>query len=807
MKVFNSKLAAIGLAAFVFASCSDSNSDPGTSPTNPEVVDAIDLGNVTSSAVVNYKNSTAKARQLLGTRAADETVFSGLTAMPSVPTEDLKQLNSAADLDGGSWIIDGNKSLDFTDKTIKNATIVVKSGSTLTYNQTGGHNNIYIEGNLVYTGTKSAVATGDQVAIYEHAGFESTNDITVDGNLYAQCPIGSLNKPDKNDASTWTPKQNVTINGGVYLKSYTYNDKNNKPVTVNASLRAKQLTINAGAKVNATDKISYTENLTLNGNLHVGTTLEVDNLTINNGGSLTADYSLKASKNLVMNDGASITTNYLNVTDNLYEKNGKEIIKVTPGNATATLNGACKIYIGANAVINTNNLVTDNTANQIVLKGANSTAVVKADKFTSKASGIVNAFSTPEDNQVFLIQFTASNIGGSDVNSFDDVDLGASYLDYDKATEGKELVAGANHTWQYNGKEVAAKQKLDLIANITSSNDGQSASCITPDGTKLYVTYHTQGDAFGGKVEVASVNGNQISIDQSVAPTITSGITSNTYSYDFNHVMKDGNALYVCGQSPVGAVLGSFVLSGGSISTADKMKTYNIDNKTPKNGYDANCVVKYKDNIIVAGTRGYEIFVPMTGFAHSYVASPGKAKHLAVSGSNLIGLNYKSDELESATTAVEGEIKIFTDAELKNSTSFNVGTIAPNNGKNTIAVDNTGNIYVCKSAKGLMAYDTTGNPLWSKEYVTPVSSGNKNNQVDKREGYINGVTVKDNYVYVAAGAYGVVVLNKADGTEVAHRAVGNLNSANYITVDNNNNIYVAYGKGRIRVFKLRATNN
>ena len=65
------------------------------------------------------------------------------------------------------------------------------------------------------------------------------------------------------------------------------------------------------------------------------------------------------------------------------------------------------------------------------------------------------------------------------------------------------------------------------------------------------------------------------------------------------------------------------------------MKTYNIDNKTPKNGYDANCVVKYKDNIIVAGTRGYEIFEPKTGFAHSYVASPGKAKHLAVSGSNL----------------------------------------------------------------------------------------------------------------------------------------------------------------------------
>ena len=31
MKVFNSKLAAIGLAAFVFASCSDSTSDQGLS--------------------------------------------------------------------------------------------------------------------------------------------------------------------------------------------------------------------------------------------------------------------------------------------------------------------------------------------------------------------------------------------------------------------------------------------------------------------------------------------------------------------------------------------------------------------------------------------------------------------------------------------------------------------------------------------------------------------------------------------------------------------------------------------------------
>lgn len=47
MKVFNSKLAAIGLAAFVFASCSDSTDTPNSGNGN-SVVDATTIG-LTSS--------------------------------------------------------------------------------------------------------------------------------------------------------------------------------------------------------------------------------------------------------------------------------------------------------------------------------------------------------------------------------------------------------------------------------------------------------------------------------------------------------------------------------------------------------------------------------------------------------------------------------------------------------------------------------------------------------------------------------------------------------------------------------------
>ena len=70
MKVINSKLAAIGLAAFVFASCSDSNSDPTAGPDSKVDVAETITANLTSSSaaelaarVSNYKNTTANARK------------------------------------------------------------------------------------------------------------------------------------------------------------------------------------------------------------------------------------------------------------------------------------------------------------------------------------------------------------------------------------------------------------------------------------------------------------------------------------------------------------------------------------------------------------------------------------------------------------------------------------------------------------------------------------------------------------------------------------------------------------------------
>lgn len=88
MKVFNSKLAAIGLAAFVFASCSDSNSDPadGSPAINPADLTSVKLvaQQIDNSNIANYKNTTANARKFFLTRAGEANFT---TAMPTVPAK------------------------------------------------------------------------------------------------------------------------------------------------------------------------------------------------------------------------------------------------------------------------------------------------------------------------------------------------------------------------------------------------------------------------------------------------------------------------------------------------------------------------------------------------------------------------------------------------------------------------------------------------------------------------------------------------------------------------------------------------
>ena len=822
MKVFNSKLAAIGLAAFVFASCSDSSSDPATPITPGTVPSEITKIGLTqtdaaqlAASVTNYKRSSSnKAR----TRAINETLFDGVTesTKPTAPSADgAKQLNAATDLSNDKYKTRSGKTYDFSNNKIENTTLFVVGNSTVKYNNLGTGNKIIVQkgGKLEYTGSGSAIPQNNTIYVLGSGSYSIANEnIIIDGALYSSRALGKIEGEITDKNSEGTPTQNITINGSVYLSGYKHivtdpeSENYNKEITEYASLRAKTLTINAGAKVNTLDRVTFTNDVVIAGALHVGKAAIVKNMTIKNGGVFYSDYSAKIKNKLSMEPGSYMNLAYLNVTDNKYDKNGKETVK-TAGNAVADLQGNCQIVIGNHGVMSFNTLKTDNTDGQVVLGGdAKNVAVIKADKFINAGKDEnVNFISTPNtNNQTFLAQFKESYKNGAESEGnkvdFDYWAFNADVQSYDYITGGGALTPGDNFSYKLKDEyKVADQKKLMLLSTIENyDRDTQSATAIVPtDDNKVYVSYHTYGKDFGGSIDVAEMNGEQLTLKQRVQQA-EAGAT-----YDFNHLNVINSKLYLAGSAKgkdgkqLGGAAISYATIGGDglLNVTEGLTSQSLDN-TVKG--DANCVVPFDNNIAVASTLGYSIYDP-TLVKGDLTKTTGKAKFVAVNGTSLVGLNYTS-EIAAGDAEVQGEVQVF-DNTMKQTSSFNVGSIAPNNGKNMIAIDSNNRIYVCKSAKGLMCYDSNGNPAWASEWTTPTSKSDKNVSVDKRQGYINGVAVDDNYVYVAAGAYGLVVLTK-DGKEVTHKRIGTSgNSANYVAVKNGL-IYVAYGKGRIQVFKL-----
>ena len=807
MKVINSKLAAIGLAAFVFASCSDSNSDPtGGDGVKPEV-NSVELTASTPSSVINYKNGTAMARKFFATRGASATDF--VTAMPNFPTKPqlIKELTKATDLvfdesnPTNTYVIKNQNKLDFTGHKIQGVTIFVNGDCKMTYDESLGGNTIVLAkgASLEYTGTGSMIQATDKVYGAASSAIKATNDnIVVEGELYAawegQGEQEILHGGFGAVESKVNPTQNITFKSGA--KAY-----------IDGSIRAKNLTIEDGAVVTATRNILNATKVDLAGALKVGGFCKTGNLNIT--GLLDASNTnavVKVTKQLNLEDGSLIKANYVNVTDNTYEgtKNDKDVVKV--GDAQLNLKKGGQIQIADLGVINVNNLVTDNaSAAQIQLQGDNAVAVIKADNFTNNGDATINAFATPGTNSVLLLQMSKCFEGTTQMPSSGDLDISASYLDYDKATSGQLVIRKDETKEQYGytlsseAKNAKATPKLDLVASF-GDNNGMSASCIQTAGNYVYVSYHTYGngkDNLKGGLEVLHMADNQLVGDKAVQ--------GNT-SIDINHVMIDNNKAYIAATDlNKGAFLGVVPLENNVYST--NMTQYVLDALNKNNGIDANCVVKYGDNIVMSSTRGYEFYDKE--FGHTYFQTTADAKGLASANGNLYSLLATGKN----TT---GTVNVFNGIDLrqdKTTTSFTTdGNVGPENGKNTVAVDGT-DIYVCQGERGIVRYNAKGEKVW--DYTVPTIANQKSEKYGNVKGYCNGVAISGNYVYVAAGGYGVVVLNKADGKEVCHRTAfngflengkwANPNSANYVTIGQDGYIYVAYGKSRVQVFKLTQT--
>lgn len=794
MKVINSKIAAIGLAAFVFASCSDSNSDP-TGPTpNVELAETITANLTSSSAaelaarVSNYKNTTANARKFFFSRATQTRAFASAdkVVIPAVP-DGARQWSSPEDMTAGkTYLITSKTTLDMSGYKLTGTTIYVKGNSKLIFDGSIAGCTIYVDGGatLEYKGKGALEIPADATIINDGGSIIAENDITVAGKLYAKYTnekggIGSINAYDKNDKKAIiTPKHNITF-------------KNGSEAYIGGSIRAVELNIEEGATVNATKHIMNATTVNVDGALQFGGFLRTETLNVKGEMKASENSAIKASKVFNAEAGSSITADYINVTND-------------KGDATLNLKGKCKININNKSDICTDNIVTDNaSAGQITLNDDNAIAVIKAKKFTNTGTNQIQALATSGNNATFLLQFTECYTGTEKENSFEDLDIAASYLDYDKATDGKgvkEKADGADYKaygyeWAGDPATIIAAPKLDLVAEDKTPNNGMSATCIQPgENGKFYVAYHTNGKASNGAIEAISLTNNTLAINQSVQ--------SANATNDYNHILVDGNTLWVAGSQSgnanhadevtgVGPFMGQISLNSDG-SFANQIKISAIDKKTK--GMDANCVANFKSNHIVATTKGFTIFN----------AKMNKWNEGSTEGKYLVTAN---DKLYALT--VDGTLTAYNDNEMQDvAATYNVGEISPKGNKTVIAVDEVnGDIYVCKGENGI---SKISNGTASQFYTCPTfTASNKAQNLEAGKNYVkgcaNGVYVAGNYVYVACGSYGLVVLDKTTGKEVCHRKAYNGKSANFVTGDNDNNIFVAYGQSRVQVFKLTDT--
>lgn len=810
MKVINSKLAAIGLAAFVFASCSDSNSDPTNSGSTPAKVDAttIDLtsnsGESLMSNVINYKNTTANARKFFGTRAANDANFVTTFNMPVQKNTDT-QVYGKCNLDGGRYYLKRSAGeCDFTKNTIKNATIFVNGDAKLHYSATTFENTtIVVEqgGSLIFEGEGSMIKPG--VTVYNELGYiktkESTQDIVIEGNLYSSWRGLKTGKDENgNDVTIKELKSGLgQLKTDKTAPAQKITFKNGSNVCIIGSIRGTEVNVEEGANVYASAHVWNATDVNIDGNLQIGGFLTAATLNLNNKGYLQCgdNSTIKVTKALTMNAGSQIDADYINVTNNEKDKNHK-VTKV--GEAQLSLNGACKINLDNKGVINVNKLVTDNAAlGQISLGKTNGVAVIKADEFHYSGDETINTFATPAEGATFLFQFTNCFKGTTKLNSAEDLDISASYLDYDKATTG-DLVKLKDADKEQYGYELTAKAedliikpKLDLFSATGVKQNTLSATSIQAANDKLYVTYHTQGNGekkMGGGLEVAHIDGKKLILDDAV---------SAQGGLDVNYGMIDGNRFYVAATSfKEGAFLGYANLDTEGNLSDTKLVTYPIDKTNPDNKIDANCVAKYNDNFVLATNKGYQVY-NSTFTQRTPHLTANDVKFVAVGGDKLYGL-----EANGTTT---GTVNIFDNTSLDAPQSYTtVGKVGVPDGKNTIAVDGS-DLYVCQGDGGLVRYDAQGNG--TVLFDAPV--GNEKNKVIGR---VNGVAVDNNYIYVACGGYGLVVLDKtlAKGKNVVARRRAffdgkeSYNSANYVTLYKDY-ICVAYGRSRVQIFKLVKT--
>lgn len=773
-----------------------------------------------ATQVTNYKKKAASTTKATRTIDASNTdIFEGVIDMPAepvVPAEaiDLVSAPQWTALSGNVFkISSGNIALTNQFQMSNTATIYVESGATLTYNYwDGGYKIIVLKGGKLVDSYGNATKLCD---IDNYGTIEFSQD-RIDIN------------------HTFRTSKNLNV-AGKYLaisgKAYFGGNVTTKALYPGGSTTNikgdLQLGENEGLKLDAVNEVPT--------KMNVDGKITAKRLELTNGSILYSGCGAVINEEVYITDNTALHAKYLKCSK-------------------FTQNSGAKLILSDQSYINCSGEFAsyNNDTSYSILEGDDAKAVIKADKFffnngapqnddAGEEYFLVKMFSTPGKNNpqivadgTFYVNGQKANVRFTDANMFvtngvtknevvinPTTDCGNPGWTNPNPKPSPEPEPEPNPTPTPKPEPTPnPKPGLDLISSVEPEHTHNiSATGIMPLNGYLYMSYHTNQNqkdnanySHGGCIEVMSpVKDDKAELKQY--------IYDSARDLDFNHILatklnSDEYKIFLPGSSnKKGAMLAYMDIRKDHMLADESMEITSKEGdevtiKQPLNyiqlkpatgdykGYDENCVV-YNDNtnhLIVATTEGYTVYDATTMNEVETYSKPGKAKHLAIGNGKIVGL-YLNERNKDTKIGIPATIEIINEKteDFNDTKTFDTNVkIEPNDGKNVIAVKDN-KIYACLSSAGLYVYDMNGNEQWHYQMPSP------KNKEGKWKALCNGCFVDNNYVYLAYGSYGIVVIDKNTHKVIAHRALEN--SANYITV-HDGYIYVAYGRSRMQVFKL-----
>lgn len=812
LRTFNfalSSLLVMGLAAC----SSDDAPDNGGQQINTQAQGIGILLNETAGRVTNF---TAASGAKAFTRAMPTTAPTiGLT-LPTKPSGDgWDPYQGDAKLTANSvyqssFATYAPGTLDMNGKSL-----LLKHSLTLKGLQGGG--TIYVSGNTTLT-LDGVSSTGTSIIVYGGGKLviKNASTFTVENGASLMAKTSFYKSGDGNKGAG----ENQTFRGIDVV--------NNGEILTANEFHANKITLGAGSKTQIGTNLTADEALEANGEVSAEI-ISAQSATVT--GTLVASKLLTLSNSLTVNGkDAAVYGNYIKAGQ--YDDSKK---------AAATFirqeNGS-NIYVGSNGMINTYTYYnTDGKGSKINLTDG-ALAVLATKQIVTDGDNA--SFITAPSGSTFGVYFKRAYKGSvADANLLDWDDFAfdgsANVRKLNKENDFADITIPADETIGSLGfnpnkegtKTAADYQLLRPTAEVTyGTNDternGRSATGVVVDGSNVYVCYHTNGTAQAGMLDYFTTDNNgNVTLKQSISAVDA----SKKNAVDWNNIVldKEQHKLIGTGNGQKGGLItslsltdaGAFNTSASSTagSTLEPLKATVLQKVTTTNDKttgDGNAVIVNGDYYQVATLYGTETF-NRSDLSGAYASKLGDAKYITKDDKNVYvsyvdGNDLKVNSYDASNVRLDN-----------GSTLFNAGrfeTFIGTNGKSVMAVDGN-DIYVCLGKGGLAKYNngTLTGLFIPKDATYTADADNKkySEGTTVTRGYCNGVVRQGDKIYIAYGSLGLIVINKSDMTattedaakqtpEVARYTAGK--SANFVAVDDHNNIYVAYGKNCLKVLKL-----